>query len=172
VSAAAGYFLGVLDWFWAYKLAGHVHCIGWRPLRTALLFVSLASMPSYMCTPHGPPICCFRLPLLLLPLWLCITSDHRENFAQSTAKNTACCLLRSVTVCCGCSGCSSCGGYIMACPLLGVQICLLAHAAESEAMPLQRKSLPARCNITQIPKAAWIHCWCMGLWDTLCWQQC
>jgi len=30
---------------WTYKLTGHVHCIGWRPLRTALLFVSLASMP-------------------------------------------------------------------------------------------------------------------------------
>jgi len=30
---------------WTYKLTGHVNCIGWRPLRTALLFVSLASMP-------------------------------------------------------------------------------------------------------------------------------
>jgi len=45
VSAAAGNSLGVLDWFWAYKLAGHAHCIGWRPLRTALLFFSLASVP-------------------------------------------------------------------------------------------------------------------------------
>jgi len=27
--------LGVLDWFWIYKLAGHVHCIWWRPPRTA-----------------------------------------------------------------------------------------------------------------------------------------
>jgi len=27
--------LGVLDWFWTYKLAGHVHCIGWRPLRAS-----------------------------------------------------------------------------------------------------------------------------------------
>jgi len=44
VSAAAGDFLGVLVWFWTYKLAGHVHCIGWRPLRTALLFFSVASM--------------------------------------------------------------------------------------------------------------------------------
>jgi len=27
--------LGVLDWFWIYRLAGHAHCTGWRPLRTA-----------------------------------------------------------------------------------------------------------------------------------------
>jgi len=33
VPAAAGNFVGVLHWFWTYKLA--VHCIGWRPLRTA-----------------------------------------------------------------------------------------------------------------------------------------
>jgi len=31
----AGNFLGVLGWFWMYKLAGHVYCIGRRPLRTA-----------------------------------------------------------------------------------------------------------------------------------------
>jgi len=30
-----GSFLGVLDWFWTYKLSGHVHCIEWWPLRTA-----------------------------------------------------------------------------------------------------------------------------------------
>jgi len=25
----------VVDSFWIYKLTGHVHCIGWRPPRTA-----------------------------------------------------------------------------------------------------------------------------------------
>jgi len=27
--------LGAVHWFWIFKLTGHVHCIGWRPLGTA-----------------------------------------------------------------------------------------------------------------------------------------
>jgi len=58
VSAAAGNCLGVLDWIWTYKPTGHVHCIGWPPLslRTALLFVSLASMPIPL------TLCVFNFP--------------------------------------------------------------------------------------------------------------
>jgi len=39
---------------YTYKLTGHVHCIGWRPLRTAQPFFSLASMSSPL-TNSGPP---------------------------------------------------------------------------------------------------------------------
>jgi len=48
VSAAAGNILSVLDWFWTYKLAGHVHCIGSRPRRTALLFSALLPCQSLL----------------------------------------------------------------------------------------------------------------------------
>jgi len=49
--------LGVLDWFWIYKLTGHVHCIGWRPLGTAQPIFSLASMsiPLTVPGPHTVP---------------------------------------------------------------------------------------------------------------------
>jgi len=50
VSAAAGKILGVLDWFWIYKLTGHVHCIRWRPFRTSLLcMLAPLTLPRWAC---------------------------------------------------------------------------------------------------------------------------
>jgi len=47
-ASGAGIFWGVLNWFWIYKLAGHVHCIGWRPLRKAQpYFQPWKAQPSY-----------------------------------------------------------------------------------------------------------------------------
>jgi len=41
VSAAAGNFLGVLDWFWVYKLAGHCTASGGGPLGQPSFFSAL-----------------------------------------------------------------------------------------------------------------------------------
>jgi len=62
LSLVSGYISHAHHCFWIYKLAGHVHCIGWRPLRTAQPYFQPCFHVKPSCTSHEQQQACQKTP--------------------------------------------------------------------------------------------------------------